>query len=93
MKLENTIYSNHKLVINDNGTPIAVQIDGIIAFRLDDFVRVTDDGTGYICPGISHSGIGKIIEIRRDDTDHFYGVIMIETGEFGYMKYNRIERL
>ena len=92
MKLENTIYSNHKLVVDDNDTPIAVQIDGVIAFRLDDFVRVTDDGTGYICPGITRSGIGKIFEIRRDSTDHFYGVQMLN-GEFGYVKHNRIERL
>lgn len=90
MKLENTIYSNHKLVVDDNGTPIAVQVNGEIAFRLNDTVRVTDDGRGYICPGICHSGIGKIVKIRRDDTDHFYGVQM-NNGEFGYMKYSRME--
>lgn len=90
MKLENTIYSNHKLVIDDNDTPIAVQINGVVAFRLNDIVRVTDDGHGYICPGVNHSGIGEIIDIRRDDTDHFYGVKM-KNGGFGYMKSSRME--
>ena len=90
MKLENTIYSNHKIVVDDNDTPVAVQVDGKIAFRLNDTVRVTGDCQGHICSGIIHSGVGKIVEIRRDDTDHFYGVQM-NNGEFGYMKYNRLE--
>ena len=91
MKLESTCYANHKLVINDQGTPVAVQINGVVAFRLNDIVKVNDDGHGYICPGIRHSGIGQIVEIRRDDTDHFYGVRM-RNGEFGYMKYSRMTR-
>lgn len=91
MKLESTCYANHKLVINDQGTPIAVQIDGVEAFRLYDTVKVTGDCRGYICPGIEKPGIGQIVEIRRDTTDHFYGVKMTN-GEFGYLKYNRIER-
>ena len=91
MKLESTIYSNHQLVIDDTDTPVAVQINGEIAFRVNDVVRVTDDGHGYICPGIRHPGIGRIVKIRRDSTDHFYGVEM-SNGEFGYMKRSRIER-
>lgn len=89
MRLESTCYSNHKLVIDDQGTPVAVQIDGVVAFSLNDTVKVTDDGHGYICPGIRQSGIGQIVEIRRDDTDHFYGVKM-RNGEFGYMKCDRM---
>ena len=91
MKLESTCYANHKLVIDDNGTPVAVQINGVVAFRLYDTVWVTGDCRGYICPGIRQPGIGQIVEIRRDDTDHFYGVRM-RSGEFGYMKYNRMTR-
>lgn len=91
MKLEPTIYANYNLVIGTNGTPIGVQIDGKVAFELYDMVHVTDDGCGYICPGIRHCGIGQIVEIRRDDTDHFFGVRM-QSGEFGYMKSNRMER-
>ena len=92
MKLENTVYSNHKLVIDDNDTPVAVQINGVVEFRLNDIVRVTDDGHGYICSDIHHSGIGRIIDIRRDNTDHFYGVEM-KNGEFGYIKYNHMSHL
>ena len=66
MKLESTCYENHKLVLNKEGTPIAVQIDGVVAFRLYDTVEVTGDCRGYICPGIKKPGIGQIIEIRRD---------------------------
>ena len=91
MKLESTCYANHKLVINDQGTPVAVQINGVEAFRLYDTVEVTGDCRGYICPGIRHSGIGQIVEIRRDDTDHFCGVRM-RNGEFGYMKCSRMTR-
>lgn len=91
MKLESTCYANHKLVIDDNGTPVAVQINGVVAFRLYDTVWVTGDCHGYICPGIRQPGIGQIAEIRRDSTDHFYGVQM-RNGEFGYMKCNRMTR-
>lgn len=91
MTLENTIYANHKLMIDEFGIPVGVQIDGKEAFRLYDMVRVTDDGRGYICPGINSPGYGRIIEIRRDSTDHFYGIKM-SNGEFGFVKCTRIER-
>ena len=91
MKLEPTNISNYKLVINEQGSPVAVQINGVVAFRLNDTVKVTDDGYGYICPGISKPGIGQIVEICRDDTDHFFGVQM-RNGEFGYMKCSRMTR-
>ena len=91
MELESTCYANHKLVIDNQGTPVAVQIDGVIAFRLNDIVEVTGDCYGYICPGIQYPGIGRIVDIRRDSTDHFYGVQM-RNGEFGYVKGLRITR-
>lgn len=90
MKLENTIFSNHQLVIDEFNIPVAVRINGEDKYRLYDRVRVTDDGHGYICPGINHEGMGKIVEIRRDDSDHFFGVLM-DNGEFGFMKSARIE--
>ena len=92
MKKEATGFFNYFLLVNDAGTPIAVEIDGIEAFSLNDVVKVTDDGNGYICSGISKPGMGRIIEIRRHDTDHFFGVQM-ENGEFGYMKCSRMTRL
>lgn len=89
MKLESTCYSNYKLVIGEDDKPIAVQINGKIAFRLNDKVKVKGDIRGYICPGIKTPGIGKIVDIRRDSTDYFFGVRM-ENGEFGYMKDSRM---
>lgn len=91
MKLESTIYANYKLVINEKtNNPIAVKIDGTIAYRIHDHVKVTHDGFGYICPGITKPGFGQIVEIRRDKTDHFFGVEM-SNGEFGYLKAERIQ--
>ena len=90
MKLENTIFSNYQLVVDEFNIPVAVRINGEDKYRLYDRVRVTDDGHGYICPGINHEGMGKIVEICRDDSDHFFGVLM-DNGEFGFMKSARIE--
>lgn len=92
MKLEGTCYANHFLVINENNIPVGVQINGEVAFQLHDTVKVSSDARGYICPGISSEGVGTIVEIRKDDTDHFYGVKMMN-GEFGYMKHLRMEHL
>lgn len=92
MKLENTIFSNYQLIIDEFDIPVAVQINGTVKYQLYDQVRVTDDGHGYICPGINHDGFGKIVQIRRDDSDHFFGVLM-DNGEFGFMKSNRMEKL
>ena len=91
MYLESTCFANHKLVIDDNGTPVAVQINGVVAFRLNDTVKVTGDCRGYICPGITQPGIGRIVKIRRDDTDHFYGIEMAN-GEHGSVNDARLQR-
>jgi len=91
MKLESTNISNYKLVIDEEGTPVGVQDSGVIKIRLNDIVTVTGDCRGYICPGVKKPGIGKIVKIRRDDTDHFYGVQM-NNGELGYMKEVQIKR-
>ncbi len=91
MKKEGTGFYGENFVIDDFDIIVAVEIDGKIAYRLYDKVRVTDDGAGYICPRITHEGMGRIVEICRDDgSDHFYGVLM-SNGEFGYVKNARIE--
>lgn len=90
MKLECTIYSNHELVVDEFDIPVAVRINGEDKYRLYDRVYITDDGCGYICPEIKHEGMGKIVEIRRDATDHFFGVLM-DNGEFGFVKSARIK--
>lgn len=95
VNLESTIYSNHHLIIKSStGEPVGVAIISFgkeDVYRLGDYVKVEDDGRGYICPGIRRPGIGQITEIRRDDTDHFYGVTM-DSGERGTMKYTRIAK-
>lgn len=89
MKLEGTIYHNFMLVIDEFDIPVAVQINGKICHRLYDDVRVNADCKGYIGDGIKHEGIGTIVRIRRDDTDYFFGVLM-DNGEFGYVKDARL---
>lgn len=91
MKLEATNLSNYKLVIGDDDTPIGVQINGVVAFRLNDIVEVTADCRGYIAPGITSPGVGKIVEIRRHDTDHFF-VVQMDNGESGFVKDCRMKR-
>lgn len=90
MKIERTSYANYQLVIDEFNIPVAVRVNGEDKYRLYDLVRVTDDGHGYICPGITHGGVGRIVEIRKDKTDHFFGVLM-NNGEFGFMHSGRIK--
>lgn len=90
MKLEQTMLRDVDLVIDEFDIPVAVQINGAIAYRLYDDVIVTADVRGYIGVGISQEGYGKIVQIKRDDTDHFYGILM-DNGEFGYLKAARIQ--
>ena len=90
--MESTIYCNHKIIINEEGKAIAFEKNGVVMFNLHDDVKVTGDTFGYICPGITKPGIGKIVEIRGDMSDRYFGVQM-ENGEFGYMKYTRMTRL
>lgn len=90
MKIENTIYSNYQLVVDDCNIPVAVRINDEVKFVLYDTVEVTADSHGFICSEITHEGMGIIVQIRRDTTDHFFGVLM-EDGEFGFLKDSRIE--
>lgn len=91
MKKESTIYSNYKLIIDDFDIPVAFEVNDIIKFKLYDHVRVDDDG-GYIGIGITQPGFGRIVEIRRDKTGYFFGVLM-SFGEFGYVKASMLTEL
>ena len=90
MRLENTIYSNYKLVIDEFDIPVAVQINGELRYKLYDNVYVTADCMGYISTNIQHEGRGMIIQIIRDDTDYFFKVLM-DNGECGSVNSNRIK--
>ena len=92
MKVEETAFANYQLIIDEFDIPVAVRINEEDKYRLYDIVRVTADCRGYICPTISREGTGRSVEIRRDDSDHFFGVLM-DNGEFGVMKSTRMEVL
>ena len=92
MKLEDTIFSNQKLVIDEFDIPVGIQINGNIRYWLYDVVKITSDSRGYITEGINHEGIGKIVQIRRDTSDYFFGVLM-NNREFGYVKSLRISKV
>lgn len=93
MKLRKTMFANIQMVVDEFGINVAVQVDGKEKFRLYDTVKVSGDCRGYIVPEIRHEGIGRIVEIRDDDVDHFYGVLMTGTNEFGFVKASRLEKI
>ena len=92
MKLERTVYANYKLVIDEFGIPVAVQVNDEIRFRLYDEVRIDADCIGYIGEGINNNGYGTIVRIRRNDSDCSFGVLM-DNGEFGYVKDSRMTKI
>lgn len=93
MKVKNTMFSNIQIVVDEFDIPVAVRIDGKDKYHLYDIVKVTGDCRGYIAPGIKHEGCGQIVKIKDNDVDHFYGVLMNGTHEFGFVKGARIQLL
>lgn len=91
MMVRNTMFSNIQLVVDEFDIIVAVRVDGKDKFHLYDRVKVTGDCRGYITMGIEHEGFGRIVEINENDTDHFYGILMDETNEFGFVKSARIK--
>lgn len=94
MKTRKTMFANIFYLVDDSGNIIGVR-ENPGKYQQDyyvgDVVRVTDDGRGYICPGIKTPGIGKITRVHEDDTDHFFTVKM-ENGETGFsIKSARLE--
>lgn len=78
MKLENTYFSNYKLVIDEFDIPVAVQVNGEIVYRLYDKVFVPDYSHYYNNNG---DGIGTIVRINRSEYGYFFGVLK-ENGKF-----------
>lgn len=90
LRLEKTICSNmHLIVCTSINAPVGAIIDDKYYF-VGDRVKVTDDGCGYIAPGIKRPGNGIIQSVERDDTDHFFRILM-DNGERGKVKAWRIE--
>lgn len=91
-KFESTCFANYKLELDASGNPVALWINDREAFRVGNRVRVTGDCMGYICPGITKGGYGRVTNIVRDYTDHFIEVTM-DNGEVGQVKEARISRV
>ena len=92
METRNTMFANIFYLIDDEGNIVGIREDiDQKEYYVGDIVKVTDDGYGYISPGIKTPGIGKIVAVREDDTDHFFTVKM-ENGETAFgVKAARIE--
>ena len=92
MKLIDTIFSNYQLLAKDNGEIVSLIKDERVEFTVGDRVIVTPDIMGYICPGVTHGGLGTITKMREDNTDYWIGV-KLDNGQFGYMKDSRVDRV
>ena len=94
MKTRNTMFANIFYLIDDEGNIVGIRKDHgkyQKEYYVGDLVKVTDDGHGYISPGIKTPGIGIIAAVHEDDTDHFFTVKM-ENGETGLsVKWHRLE--
>lgn len=87
---KNTNFPNYKYIVTDDIYSALVGVaENNNIYLVGDRVKVTDDCYGYISYGISSPGMGIISEIQYDDTDYFYGVLM-DNGEFDYLKSSRI---
>jgi hypothetical protein len=89
-RYEPTNFANFKYIVsNDEDNFVVGVLENAKSYLIGDRVKVGCDCRGYIAPGISQPGEGRITHIQRDDTDHFYGVQM-DNGEFGFIKSARI---
>lgn len=84
-------YDNFHFIVTDDELGLVVGVlEDQTVYLLGDRVVVSGDIMGYICPGIHKPGLGTIIEIREDYTDHFY-VVRMDNGERGSVKSARIQ--
>ena len=94
MKMKNTEFANIFFLCEDDGSIIGIRRDpGKYQedYYIGDVVEVTDDGCGYICPGIKTPGIGKITRVHKDGGDDHFFTVEMENGEIGYyIKSNRL---
>ena len=92
MKLISTIFSNYQLLATNDGEIKSLIKNEEVAYSVGDIVVVTPDSMGYICPGVTRGGLGKITKMREDSTDYWIGVKMND-GQFGYMKDSRVTKV
>lgn len=93
---EFTIFSNIQYIVEDDSTPVGIVFDLGKDYEhrlmVGDKVKVQGDCHGYICPGVRRNGFGVIERVKRDDTDHWFGV-RTEHGEFGFCKAARLTKI
>lgn len=82
-------FQNDFFLIDDaTGKIIGVENDGR-RIMLGDRVRIKGDVRGYIQPGITKEGYGRIVDFTDAFSDHYYGVRM-DNGEYAHVKRARI---
>ena len=89
IKLEKGRFENYKFIVQRvDGKTVGLKIDEK-EYLLSNRVEIRADSDGRICAGIMHEGLGTITRIKRNGTDHYFGVQM-DDGEFGYVSVARI---
>lgn len=87
---EPTSFANAHYIISEFGKVVGIVWDKGRSYErqwhVGDIVKIEPDCRGYICPGITKPGLGKIVEVRRDDNDHWFHVRMLAGNEHGFCK-------
>lgn len=85
-------FDNFRFIVTDDETERVVGVlEDATPYLIGDRVEIKGDTMGYISPSIRRPGLGFIVDIVTDYTDHFYGVRM-DNGEYGHVKSARIWR-
>ena len=87
------MFDNFRYIVTDDEQEVTVGVmEDDTCYFLHDRVEIEGDIRGYITPGIKKPGMGEIIEIQKNFSDHFYGIAM-DSGEYGHVKSARIKRV
>lgn len=85
-----TNIANYNYIVDENGRPVGIVKDPGTKYErrwlVGDNVKIEPDCKGFICAGITKPGLGRIVEIREDPTDHWFCVQMYGTNETGFCK-------
>lgn len=93
VRLETAYFANHYFIVTDDKLSKVIGVlENDRVYLIGDSVMITGDCRGYIAPGIKQPGNGVIVEIKKDDTDHYYRILM-DNGEMGSVKSARIDHI
>ena len=91
MQLKPTGYgSNSQYLIDDLGIIAGIVINEKLRFKLHDTVYVMADSEGSFGVGITDGGYGIIDLIIEDKAERFFGVRMMKSGDFGFVKASQM---